>query len=76
MRRVQLTPEQASDFYVEHYGKLFFPSLVAYISSGPVIALALAREKAISNWRELMGPTNTLKARQTHPDWYAYEVLC
>ncbi|KAK3590959.1 hypothetical protein CHS0354_034531 [Potamilus streckersoni] len=67
-RRVTLTPEQASDFYVEHYGKLFFPSLVAYMSSGPVIALVLARDHAISYWRELIGPTNTLKARQTHPD--------
>ena len=67
-RRVHLTPEQASDFYAEHYGKLFFPSLVAYMSSGPVVALALARDKAISYWRELVGPTNTLKARQTHPD--------
>ena len=68
-RRVHLTPEQASDFYAEHYGKLFFPSLVAYMSSGPVIALVLAREKAISHWRELIGPTNAIKARETHPDW-------
>lgn len=67
-RRVHLTPEQASDFYVEHYGKLFFPSLVAYMSSGPVIALVLAKEKAVSYWRELIGPTNTAKARETHPD--------
>ena len=68
-RRVHLTPEQASDFYAEHYGKLFFPSLVAYMSSGPVLALVVSREKGISYWRELIGPTNTLKARQTHPDW-------
>lgn len=67
-RRVHLTPEQASDFYAEHYGKLFFPSLVAYMSSGPVLAIVLAKDKAISYWRELIGPTNTLKARQTHPD--------
>jgi len=67
-RRVYLTPEQASDFYAEHYGKMFFPSLVAYMSSGPIIAMVLAREKAIPYWRELVGPTNTLKARQTHPD--------
>lgn len=71
-RRIQLTPEQASDFYAEHYGKLFFPSLVAYISSGPIIALALSRDKSIAHWRDLIGPTNTLKARQTHPDWYAF----
>lgn len=67
-RRVHLTPEQASDFYAEHYGKLFFPSLVAYMSSGPILGMVLAREKAIPYWRELIGPTNTLKARQTHPD--------
>lgn len=67
-RRVHLTPEQASDFYAEHYGKLFFPSLVAFMSSGPIIAMILAKEKSISYWRELIGPTNTNKARQTHPD--------
>ena len=69
-RRVHLTPEQASDFYAEHYGKLFFASLVAYMSSGPIIALVISRDQAISYWRELIGPTNTIKARQTHPDWY------
>ncbi|GFN87250.1 nucleoside diphosphate kinase-like protein 5 [Plakobranchus ocellatus] len=67
-RRVHLTPEQASDFYAEHYGKLFFPSLVAYMSSGPIITLMIAKDKAISYWRELIGPTNTIKARQTHPE--------
>ncbi|KAL8592686.1 NME NM23 member 5 [Nucella lapillus] len=67
-RRVHLTPEQASDLYAEHYGKLFFPSLVAYMSSGPIIALVIARHQAITYWRELIGPTNAIKARQTHPD--------
>ncbi|XP_005109996.1 nucleoside diphosphate kinase homolog 5 [Aplysia californica] len=67
-RRVHLTPEQASDFYAEHYGKLFFPSLVAYMSSGPIITLMIAKDRAISYWRELIGPTNTIKARQTHPE--------
>lgn len=72
-RRVHLTPEQASDFYAEHYGKMFFPSLVAYMSSGPVLAIVIARDQAISYWRELIGPTNALKARQTHPDWYVHK---
>ena len=30
-RRLRLTPEQASDFYAEHYGKMFFPSLIAFM---------------------------------------------
>lgn len=67
-RRVHMTPEQASDFYAEHFGKLFFPSLVAYMSSGPVMVMVLSKHAAISYWRELIGPTNALKARQTHPD--------
>lgn len=65
-----MTPEQTSDFYAEHYGKLFFPSLVAYMSSGPMIVMVLAKSNAITYWRELIGPTNAIKARQTHPDWY------
>jgi len=72
-RRVSLTPEQASEFYAEHFGKPFFPSLVAYMSSGPILALALAREKAVTCWRELIGPTSAIKARTTHPDRQAFE---
>ncbi|PIK61874.1 putative nucleoside diphosphate kinase-like 5 [Apostichopus japonicus] len=71
-RRIHLTPEQASDFYAEHYGKMFFPSLVAYMSSGPIIVMVLAKENAIPYWRELCGPTNSMKARETHPD----SLLC
>ncbi|XP_033110041.1 nucleoside diphosphate kinase homolog 5-like isoform X2 [Anneissia japonica] len=67
-RRAHLTPEQTSDFYAEHYGKMFFPSLVAYMSSGPIIAMVLAKENAVNYWRELIGPTNCFRARETHPD--------
>jgi len=68
-----LTPEQASEFYAEHFGKPFFQSLIAFTSSGPVLALVLAREKAIVSWRELIGPTNSIKARTTHPDRQAFQ---
>jgi len=71
-RRVLLSPEQASEFYAEHFGKPFFPSLVAYMSSGPVLALVLARENAVTHWRELIGPTNAVKARTTHPSRQAF----
>ncbi|KAJ8022407.1 Nucleoside diphosphate kinase-like 5 [Holothuria leucospilota] len=71
-RRIHLTPEQASDFYAEHYGKMFFPSLVAYMSSGPIIVMVLARENAIPYWRELCGPTHSVKARETHPESFFF----
>jgi len=67
-RRVLLTPEQASELYSEHMTKLFFPALVTHMSSGPVIVMQLAREKAVSYWCELIGPTNPLRARITHPN--------
>lgn len=63
-----MTPEQTSDFYAEHYGKMFFPSLVAYMSSGPTLAIVLAKQSAITYWRQLIGPTNTQKARDQAPE--------
>ncbi|XP_041079552.1 nucleoside diphosphate kinase homolog 5 [Polyodon spathula] len=67
-RKVHLSPEQCSDFYAEQYGKLFFPSLTAFMSSGPTIAMILARDKAIAHWKALIGPPNSAKAKETHPD--------
>ncbi|CAL8083792.1 unnamed protein product [Calicophoron daubneyi] len=66
-RRVQLSPEQASEFFAEHYGKMFFPSLVTYMSSGPIVVLVIARENAIAAWREVIGPTNSIKAKSLAP---------
>ena len=68
---MQLSPEQASEFYSEHFGKMFFAQLVTYMSSGPVLVLVLAGENAIARWREMIGPTNALKAKQTHPTSFA-----
>ena len=69
-RRVSLTPEQASEFYAEHFGKPVFPSFVAHLSSGPVLALVLAGEKAVTRWRDLIeqiGPTTAIKLCSDYP---------
>ncbi|XP_039238326.1 nucleoside diphosphate kinase homolog 5 isoform X2 [Pipra filicauda] len=66
-RRLQLSPEQCSNFYADQFGKVFFPNLTAYMSSGPLVAMVLARHCAISHWKELLGPSNSLRARITHP---------
>lgn len=42
---------------------MFFPSLVAFMSSKKIIVLVLAKPNAISEWRELIGPTDTRKAK-------------
>ncbi|XP_067899097.1 nucleoside diphosphate kinase homolog 5 [Heterodontus francisci] len=66
-RKVYLSPELCSDIYAAHYGKMFFPSLTAFMSSGPTIAMVIARDKAVAYWRELIGPANSVKAKETHP---------
>ncbi|KAM4035937.1 nucleoside diphosphate kinase homolog 5 isoform 2-T2 [Anomaloglossus baeobatrachus] len=67
-RKIHLSPEKCSDFYSEQYGKMFFPSLTAYMSSGPIISLVLARHDAINFWRQVMGPSNSLQAKESHPE--------
>uniref|UniRef100_A0A3Q2QND1 Nucleoside diphosphate kinase B n=1 Tax=Fundulus heteroclitus TaxID=8078 RepID=A0A3Q2QND1_FUNHE len=67
-RRLQLSPEQCSEFYAHQYGKLFFPSLTAFMSSGPIIAMTLARDNAIAHWKSMMGPDNISKAKENHPE--------
>lgn len=66
--RRTLALEEVEDFYGEHAGKPFFPGLCAYMSSGPVVALALAKPNAIRCWRQLMGPTNTAVAKREKPN--------
>ncbi|XP_063269422.1 nucleoside diphosphate kinase homolog 5 isoform X3 [Prinia subflava] len=65
-RKLQLSPEQCSNFYAEQFGKVFFPNLTAYMSSGPIVAMVLARNRAVAYWKELLGPSNSLRARITH----------
>jgi nucleoside diphosphate kinase len=67
-RHVQLTTGRAAEFYAEHMGKPFFEKLCGFMSSGPLVALVLAKREAISAWRALMGPTNSLTAKQEAPD--------
>ncbi len=67
-RWIHLSPEQCSEFYSDHSSKIFFPSLVAFMSSGPVVVMELAKANAIKAWRELIGPTNSKKARELHID--------
>jgi nucleoside-diphosphate kinase len=63
MKMMHLTKEQAEGFYAVHAGKPFFHSLTDFMSSGPVVVLALEKEEnAITSWRKLMGATNPANA--------------
>src|SRR5450830_1707603 len=62
MRLLKLTKEEAEGFYAVHRARPFFGSLTAFMSSGPVIVLALEAPDAIKKWRTLMGATDPAKA--------------
>lgn len=66
-RRLRLTKDQAASFYGEHVAKPFFERLLAFMTSGEIVVMQLARPHAIRCWRGLMGPTNAILARETHP---------
>ena len=62
MKKMQLTEQGARGFYAVHKERPFFNDLVAFMTSGPVVALVLEGEGAIKKWRDLMGPTNSNEA--------------
>jgi nucleoside-diphosphate kinase len=57
-RLLRVSKPLARRHYAEHRGKPFFSDLVDFISSGPVLALAVRGEDAIGGVRSLMGATN------------------
>ncbi len=59
-RLLKITRAIAQQHYAEHKGKPFFGELVSFITSGPVLALAVRGESAISVVRTMMGATNPL----------------
>jgi nucleoside-diphosphate kinase len=66
IRRLTLTrfsKERAERFYDMHRARPFFGELVAYITSGPVVALELEADQAVTRIRELIGATNPSEAR-------------
>ncbi len=59
-RLLKIPRALAQRHYAEHKGKPFFGDLVAFITSGPVLALAVRGEGAIATVRAMMGATNPL----------------
>ncbi len=57
-RLLKITKALARQHYAEHRGKPFFADLVDFITSGPVLALAVRGEDAIGSVRTMMGTTN------------------
>jgi len=62
LKMTRLSPFHARAFYKDHAGKPFFKDLVDFTTSGPVVAMVLVGEEAVSKWRSLMGATNPAEA--------------
>jgi nucleoside-diphosphate kinase len=65
LRMTRLSAGQAEAFYAVHAARPFYGELTGFMSSGPVVVLALEADDAIARWRALMGPTDS---KQAGPD--------
>jgi nucleoside-diphosphate kinase len=57
-KKMQISKEEAADFYKVHQSKPFYDQLCAYLSSGPIIVMILEGENAVLENRRIMGATN------------------
>ncbi len=63
-RLIRLTPAQASAFYAVHRGRPFYTDLVAFMSSGPCLPMALERDDAVAHFRRVIGATDPKDAAE------------
>jgi nucleoside-diphosphate kinase len=61
-KKIQITKEEAEEFYKVHQSKPFYNDLCSYLSSGPIVVIILEGQNAISENRRLMGATDPKKA--------------
>lgn len=64
IKMVNLTKDQAARFYQVHKDRPFFPKLVEFMSSGPVVVMVLEGDNAVAKNRQLMGATDPQKAEK------------
>ena len=63
-RLTRLTPAQAGKFYEVHKDRPFYADLVAFMTSGPVLPMALEREDAVAHFRKVIGATDPAEAAE------------
>ena len=63
-KKLQITKDEAAEFYKVHQSKPFFNDLCSYLSSGPIVVMILEGENAVVKNRKLMGATNPKEAEE------------
>ena len=61
-KKLQVSKDEAAEFYKVHQSKPFYNDLCTYLSSGPIVVMILEGDNAIKNNRKLMGATNPKEA--------------
>ncbi len=64
MRLTQLSREEAGEFYAVHRERPFYGELVEFMTSGPVVPIALEGDDAVSRYREVIGATDPAEAAE------------
>jgi nucleoside-diphosphate kinase len=62
LKMLRLSQTQAEGFYAVHKARPFYGDLVKFMTSGPVVVMALEGESAVTRYREVMGATDSTKA--------------
>lgn len=64
VKMVRPTAKLMEGFYAEHAGKDFFPPLLRFITSGPIVPMVWRGENAIARIRQIIGSTNSREAAE------------
>jgi nucleoside-diphosphate kinase len=62
MKYTRLSEEKAGEFYAIHRERPFFKDLIAFMTSGPIVAAVLEKENAVADYRNVIGATDPAKA--------------
>ena len=60
---MMLTESKAREFYDVHSSKPFYNTLIEYMTSGMIVAIELEKDNAVKDFRELIGDTNPVNAK-------------
>lgn len=64
MKLTRISPAQAGAFYEVHKERPFYGELIEYMSSGPIVPIALEKDNAVEDYRKLIGATDPLEAAE------------
>ena len=63
-KKIHITKDEAAEFYKVHLSKPFYNDLCSYLSSGPIVAMILEGNDAVSSNRKIMGATDPKNAEE------------